>query len=62
MLTISQFRKQLRKMVETRTLEEIGAELGVSHATVSRWIHGKRQPSDTVLILAEVVWKKDRVS
>lgn len=41
------------RMSAGESLAQIGRELGVSHACVSRWISGKRKVSATVLLLAE---------
>lgn len=53
--------EQLVNLIDKRrangeSLSSIGKHLGVSHAAVQRWIVGRRNPSDSVLILAELLW------
>ena len=43
------------KMRQRRwTAAEVGERVGVSHSTVSRWIHGTRPTAQVVLAVAEV--------
>jgi transcriptional regulator with XRE-family HTH domain len=56
MLTAAQFRDYLQARRNAgHSLTAIGASLGVSHAAVGHWLAGKREPSSTVLILAELL-------
>jgi predicted transcriptional regulator len=56
MLTAAQFRDYLQARRNAgHSLTAIGASLGVSHAAVSQWLAGKREPTGTVLILAEIL-------
>lgn len=45
----------LQAQREGQSLAAIGRTLGVSHAAVSQWLAGKRQPSKTVLLLAHLL-------
>lgn len=56
MLTRPQFDSLLRSRRSHSTLDAIGRELGVSRQAVYAWLKGAAVPSDTVLILAEIVW------
>jgi predicted transcriptional regulator len=44
---------------EGQSLEAIGRTLGVSHAAISQWLAGKRQPSRTVLILVHLLSQRN---
>lgn len=56
MLTTVQFREYLQARRDAgHSLTAIGASLGVSHVAVGHWLAGKREPSSTVLILAEIL-------
>ena len=56
MLTRPQFSALLRSRRSHSTLDAIGRELGVSRQAVYAWLKGSAVPSDTVLLLAELVW------
>lgn len=61
MLTSKQFREWIAdRRRNGATLALIGKELGVSHAAVQRWEAGDRNPSKTVLLLAEVLMRGPR--
>ena len=56
MLTALQFRDYLQARRDAgHSLTAIGESLGVSHAAVSQWLAGRREPSSTVLILAAML-------
>jgi hypothetical protein len=55
-LTPAQFAESLQARRERgETLSSIGASFGVTHEAVRRWLDGSRAPTDTVLILAELL-------
>lgn len=56
MLTRPQFDSLLRSRRRHSTLDAIGRELGVTRQAVHAWLKGSAVPSDTVLLLAELVW------
>lgn len=55
----SQFIAWLSARHERETLDVIGADLGVSQATVTLWLNGKRNPSRMALRLAYLLAHKD---
>lgn len=60
MLTSVEFHKQLVSRRQGTTLASIGRELGVSRQAVDQWIQGHTEPSGTVLLLAEHLWRAPR--
>jgi hypothetical protein len=44
-------------LLSTRSPTAVGRELGVDAVTVHRWRNGTRTPSNTVLLLAELLWR-----
>lgn len=56
MLNRPQFDSLLRSRRAHSTLGAIGRDLGVSRQAVYAWLKGSAVPSDTVLLLAELVW------
>ena len=56
MLTHPQFSALLRSRRDHSTLDAIGRELGVTRQAVHAWLKASAVPSDTVLLLAELVW------
>lgn len=59
MFTHTQFSALLRSRRRHSTLDAIGRELGVTRQAVYAWLKGTAVPSDTVLLLAELVWSSD---
>jgi hypothetical protein len=60
MLTTVQFRDYLQARRDAgHSLTAIGESLGVSHVAVGHWLAGKREPSSTVLILAERILREN---
>ncbi len=53
-LTVQQFLALVRSLGLSHS--EIGASLGVSHVSVSKWLSGERIPSPTVRLLAGCLW------
>jgi hypothetical protein len=50
------FLSLIRSRLAYQTKSAIGRELGVCPISVERWIAGKRRPSRTVVLLAELLW------
>jgi len=60
MQTRSQFVTRLQSRRSAgESLASIARGFGVSAVTVKLWLDGKRNPSKTVLILAELLWGGD---
>lgn len=50
--------ERLRKLRGSRTLEEVGAAIGVSSMAVSLWERGERAPSDEMKVRLANYYKK----